>query len=263
MDSATHDAWTEGQAYDAYMGRWSRRLAQAFLAWIEPPAEGDWIDVGCGTGALTAAAVAGWRPRSVLSLDPAEGFLEVARGAVPDPRVTFVAGDALQLPTGDASVDVAVSALVINFVPDPAAALAEMRRVLRPGGLLGFCVWDYPGGGLGFVDAFWKEAAGVDPRAAALDEATRFEICSPDGLLALCAKAGLARAGLAPLTVATDFADFADYWRPFTLGAGPAPGFCRTLAPEAREALRDRLAARLGPGPIRLPARAWAVRARV
>lgn len=256
-DDARHDAWTAGDSYEAYMGRWSRLLAARFLDRLGV-AGADWVEVGCGTGALTAAILAAAAPRTLLAVEPSADFLARARAAIDDPRVRFEPGRAEALPAGDASADVAASGLVLNFVPDRTAALREMRRILRPGGRLAFYVWDYPGGGLAFVDAFWKAAAELDPAAAPLDEALRFAACTREGLAADCAAAGLA-AEIEPLTIPTRFPDFEDYWRPFTLGAGPAPGYCGSLPAEHRAALRQRLEARLGTGPIALEARAWAV----
>lgn len=259
-DEAKHDAWTAGQSYEAYMGRWSRQVAAAFLARLDAPAGADWVELGCGTGALTAAVLAAGAPRSLVAVDPSEDFLAAARAAVPDPRVRFERGQAGALPVADATIDVAVSGLVLNFVPDRPAALADLLRALRPGGRLAFYVWDYAGGGLEFVDRFWKAAAELDPAAAALDEARRFPFTTRHAIAAECAAAGFEDVGVEPVEIATVFADFADFWTPFTLGAGPAPGYCASLAPERRAALRERLEGRLGSGPIAMRARAWAAR---
>jgi hypothetical protein len=132
--------------------------------------------------------------------------------------------------------------------------------VLKPAGVLAFYVWDYPGGGMGMIDVFWKAAAELDQRAAALDEAMRFPFCTREGLATFCQDAGLASPLIEPIETETEFADFDAFWHPFTLGAGPAPGYCMSLPVDAREALRQRLRKQLGTGPIRLPARAWAVK---
>ena len=262
-DAAKHDAWAAGRSYEAYMGLWSRLVAAAFLARLRPPAGADWVELGCGTGALTAAVVAACAPRSLLAVDPSEDFLVAARAAVPDPRVRFERGQGGALPMADGAADVAVSGLVLNFVPDRRAALVDLRRVLRPGGRLAFYVWDYAAGGLAFVDRFWKTAAELDPAAAALDEARRFPFTTRDAIAAECAGAGFDAVAVEPVEIDTVFADFADFWTPFTLGAGPAPGYCASLDPERRAALRDALEARLGSGgPIAMRARAWAAHGR-
>jgi ubiquinone/menaquinone biosynthesis C-methylase UbiE len=261
--SAGFDAWSAGQSYDHYMGRWSRQLAAEFVTWLAPPRDAAWLDIGCGTGALTATILADCAPRSVLSIDPSEGFLAHARSTIADRRVRFEVAGAQALPAGDRSVDVAASALVLNFVPDRQAALAEMLRVLKPEGLLAFYVWDYPNGGIGFIDAFWKAAARHDPSAAALDEAARFPFCTADGLAEMCRTAGFHSIVVEPLEIETVFPGFEAFWLPFTLGAGPAPGYCASLSEDGRAALKAALAEAIGPDrPIRLPARAWAVKAR-
>lgn len=262
-ENQRHDAWEAGQSYETYMGRWSALIADRFLEWLDPPRGADWADIGCGTGALARAILKRADPASVVGIEPSPGFVAHARALTPDDRARFVEGGAEALPLPDASLDVAASALVLNFVPDRIKALTEMRRALRPGGMLGFYVWDYPGGGMGFIDAFWKAAAKLDPAAAALDEAARFPFCTRDGLMALCAEAGLA-ADVIALEADTVFPSFDDFYFPFTLGAGPAPGYLASLEAGRQAALRDELAAQLDRGgAVSLTARAWAVRARL
>lgn len=282
-ETTRHDAWAAGDNYDAYMGRWSRLVAPRFLDWLGAPRAdreaadlsrsvnpldnlggGDWLEVGCGTGALAAAILARGNPRSLLGIDPSAGFVATARKNLPDPRASFEVGDAQALAVPAASKDAIVSGLVLNFVPDRARALAEMKRVARPGACVGFYVWDYPGGGMQMMRAFWRAATTLDPNAAELNEDRRFPFCTPDGLTALARAAGLANVECEAIEVPTVFKDFADYWRPFTLGTGPAPGYCASLAPESRERLRQRLEQSLprgADGAISLQARAWAVRA--
>jgi ubiquinone/menaquinone biosynthesis C-methylase UbiE len=265
-EASRHDAWQAGDNYEAYMGRWSRQVAPRFLDWLEAPAGGDWLDVGCGTGALSAAILERYGPRSLVAIDPSEGFLAAARARVPDPRVLFRAGDAQALPFEAASRDVVVSGLMLNFVPDRPKALAEMKRVARPGATVGFYVWDYVGGGLEFLRAFWTAAAALDPAAAELTEDRRFPFCTPAALTELMRGAGFAPVACAPIEVATVFRDFEDYWHPFTLGAGPAPGYCVSLAAEARQRLKQALQdslRRSADGSIALTARAWALKSTV
>ncbi|RAI03932.1 SAM-dependent methyltransferase [Acuticoccus sediminis] len=259
--SSQHDAWTAGHSYEHYMGRWSRVIAWRFLEWLDPPERRDWLEIGCGTGALTATILAKCDPASILATDQSDDFVRHAADTMHDERVRFETAEARALPVGDASVDIVTSGLVLNFIPDKPAALQEMRRVLRPGGLVAFYVWDYPGGGMGFIDAFWRAAAACDPAAASLDEGKRFPFCTAEGLKGLCEEAGLADIAVTPLEVTTRFDDFNAFWRPFTLGAGPAPGYCRNLEEPQREALKHKLAEEVGTdGAIELPARAWAAR---
>ncbi len=263
-ETTRHDAWQAGDSYDAYMGRWSRQIAPRFLEWLAVPAGLDWLEIGCGTGALSATILARCSPRSLLCIDPSEGFVARARTNVPDGRVQFQVGDAQALTAASDSRDAVVSALVLNFVPDKLKALAEMQRVARTGATIGFYVWDYPGGGLQFLRAFWLAAAALDPAAADLTEDRRFPDCTADGLSELARQAGLASAECTALEVPTVFKDFDDYWVPFTLGAGPAPGYCSSLDPAARQRLQEKLRRdlpRQDDGSIAFTARAWAVKA--
>ncbi len=263
-ETARHDAWQAGDSYDQYMGRWSRQIAPAFLDWLAVPNDLDWLEVGCGTGALSAAIVAQCRPKSLVSIDPSEGFLAKARANVPDPRAAFQVGDAQELPVDTASKDVCVSALVLNFVPNKERALAEMKRVTRARARIAFYVWDYPGGGVEFMRAFWNAATALDPSARDLTEDRRFPFCTRDGLVDLAKTAGLADVEATAIEMPTVFKDFEDYWRPFTLGAGPAPGYCSSLPADKRQTLKDALSntlPRRSDGSIHLTTRAWAIRA--
>ena len=263
-ETARHDAWSAGDSYDRYMGRWSRRIAPRFLDWLDIPSGREWLEVGCGTGALSAAILARCSPGSLLAIDPSAGFIETARANVPDERAEFRVGDAQALPVEDGSADVIASGLVLNFVPDRIKALSEMRRVARPGAPIGFYVWDYPGGGIEFMRAFWTAATALDPGAMDLTEGRRFPFCTPEGLRTLVREAGLHVLDHAAIEAPTVFTDFDDYWQPFTLGAGPAPGYCASLDAEHRERLRRKLEdtlPRQPDGSIRLNARAWAVKA--
>jgi SAM-dependent methyltransferase len=264
-DTARHDAWQAGNSYEQYMGRWSRQIAPLFLKWLDVPAGAEWLEVGCGTGALTAAIVSQCDPKRVVAIDPSSGFLQTAQNNVGDPRVEFLTGDAQALDVAEASKDAIVSGLVLNFVPDRAKALAEIRRVARPGARIGFYVWDYPGGGIQFMRAFWNAATSLDPNVADLSEGRRFPFCTSDGLRNLAREANLSSIEITALEAASVFRDFEDYWRPFTLGAGPAPGYCMSLAPDARERLRTKLSETLprqADGTIHLTTRAWALKAR-
>jgi len=254
------DAWRAGQSYETYMGNRSRWVAMKFTRWLEPPRDSDWIEVGCGTGALTGTVLHDCAPRSILAIDTSQELLAYARGVIPDARVRFEPADAMHLPAESGTLDVAASALVLNFLADRDAALIEMQRVLKPGGLVGFYVWDYPGGGMQVIDRFWKAAAELDEKARELDEARRFPFCTRDGIAALCADAGLVSTDVEAISIDMAFASFEEFWHPFTLGAGPAPGYCSSLDDDRRAALRASLARRLGHGPIFLTARAWAAR---
>ena len=255
------EVWAAGDAYEPYIGRWSRLVARELLAWLGPAAGGSWLDVGCGTGALAATVLATADPAAVVGLDPSAGFLASARSRLDDRRARFVVADARRLPLAGARFDAVVSGLVLNFVPDPAAAAAEMARVARPGGRVAAYVWDYAGG-MELIRRFWDAAAALDPAAAELDEGRRFPLCQPEPLAGLFRDAGLAEVAVRPIQVPTVFRDFDDYWTPFLGGQGPAPGYVLSLDGAGRAALREELATRLpaaADGSIALAARAWAV----
>jgi len=263
MSGQRHDdPWLAGDAYEAYMGRWSRPLAREFAGWLRAPAAGHWLEFGCGTGALTAAILEQCAPASVVACDPAEPLVAHARRSLGGERASFVVADAAGLPRRDGGFDAVVSGLVLNFVPEPTRVLAAVRERLRPGGTAAACVWDYAEG-MEFLRVFWDEAVALDPRAAALDEGARFPLCREPALGALFREAGFAGVETGAVGIDTDFAAFEDYWAPFLRGTGPAPGYVAGLDDGAREALRWRLERRLPAdrdGRIRLRARAWAVK---
>jgi SAM-dependent methyltransferase len=266
ISASRHDVWQVADRYEIYMGRWSRQLAPRFLDWLGAADGLDWLEIGCGTGALSAAILERCNPKSLVSIDPSDGFVTAARAMIPDLRAEFRVGDAQALAINSASRDVIASALVLNFVPDRRKALVEMKRVARAGGTIGFCVWDYPGGGVEFMHAFWNAAIALDAKARDLAEDKRFPFCTPDGLAYLMMSSGLTRIECTPIEVPTWFRDFDDYWYPFTLGAGPAPGYCVSLPWEDQQRLKEKLQDTLPlreDGSILLKARAWAVKALV
>jgi len=255
------DTWERGDPYELYVGRWSRRIAPRFLAWMDRPAVGRWLDVGCGTGALSAAILDHCAPLSVVGVDPSDGFLGVAARRLGG-RARFLAGNAAAIPLDDGACDVVVSGLVLNFVPDLPAALAEMRRVAAAGGSIAAYVWDYADG-MEVIRRFWDTAASLDPAAARLHEGTRFPVCTPAALTAAFAAAGLADVATTSLEVTARFDGFEDYWRPFLGGQGPAPAYAMSLPEDRRARLRDALASAVqvaADGALSLRARAWAVR---
>ncbi|MEU6765034.1 class I SAM-dependent methyltransferase [Streptomyces sp. NPDC046853] len=245
------------------MGRWSRLVADEFVTWLGCRDGLRWVDVGSGTGALTGAVAARCRPRQVVGVDPSAGFVGTARADAPA-SACFVVGDGMSLPVRRAGCDVAVSGLVLNFLPVPGAAVAEAARIVRPGGPVAAYVWDYAEG-MEFLGRFWAAACSVDPAAAELDERRRFPVCDPERLRSMWTDAGLVDVDVVPLEVVTAFTGFADLWEPFLAGQGPAPGYVAALTPSARDRLRDTLRATVPTRPdgaIELTARAWAVRGR-
>jgi len=257
--------FAQSHAYEPFMGRWSRRLAPLFVDFAGVEDGESVLDVGSGTGAL-AAAILDARPTAhVTGVDVAPDYVAAARqrgrrGA------RFVLGDAQALDFADGTFDRAVSMLAMNFVRDPARALAEQIRVTRPGGLIAAAVWDY-GDGMQMLRAFWNAAVAADPAADARDE-RHMPLCRHGELSALWLSQGMRAVGERPLTIQQPFASFDDYWSPFLGGQGPAGAFVAGLAEESRDTLRERLRRLLvggdgagnGGGPFTLTARAWAVK---
>jgi SAM-dependent methyltransferase len=256
--------WASGAAYEPYIGRWSRLVAREFLAWLAVPPESRWLDVGCGTGALSATILAVAQPATVTGIDASEGYAAYAHEQIRDGRAQFRQGDAEALPFRDEGFDATVSGLVVNFLPEPSLGLAEMARVTRPGGTVAVYVWDYSDG-MQLIRHFWDAATALDPAAVELDESRRFPICHPEALERLFTDAGVEDVAVRAVDVPTVFRDFDDYWSRFLGGQGPAPGYATSLSEERRAVLRERIRADLpisADGSIQLSARAWAVRGR-
>lgn len=264
-DAARMDVWAQGAAYERYVGRWSRLVADDFLRWIDIPPGRAFLDVGCGTGELSRRILEHHAPARLVGVDSSEGFIAHARAHIADKRAEFRVGDARSLPVEDGAFDATVSGLVLNFVPDQPKAVAEMRRATRPGGKIAVYVWDYAGE-MQMMRRFWDAAAALNPAARDLDEGPRFPVCRPDALSALFAAAGLHNIETEAIDIPTVFENFDDYWSPFLGGQGPAPGYCMSLSEPDRVALRERIRTSLPPdngGRIRLIARAWAVQGTV
>lgn len=256
------DQWAAGSNYERFMGRWSRRLAPLFVSWLPVRAGAHWLDVGCGTGALSEAICSSAEPASVTACDPSESFIRHARQQQDDPRLRFVVGGAGNLPGRPGGYDSVASAFVLNFLPEPEAAIEEMRRIASPGGLISACVWDYAGR-MEFLRRFWDCAAELDPRARGVDEGVRFPICGREPLEQLFLGTRLGEVVCEPLEITTRFANFADFWTPFLGGTGPAPSYVAGLSAELRAALAVSLERSLPvepDGAVSLVARAWAVR---
>lgn len=257
------DSWASGAAYEPYVGRWSRLVAREVIAWLHAPAGRRWLDAGCGTGAVTETILAAAAPTAVTGVDSSEAYLAYARARIQDPRASFEQGDLQGLPFEDRAFDVALSGLVLNFVPDQRRAVLELARVVRPRGAVAVYLWDYAGE-MQFMRYFWDAAMALDPKAP--DEGNRFPICRPEPLKALFAEAGLQEVDVRAVDIPTVFRDFDDFWIPFLGAQGAAPRYTMALPEDMRAALRERLRAQLptaADGAISLIARAWAVRGTV
>jgi SAM-dependent methyltransferase len=260
MTEAASD-FARARGYDFLMGRWSALLARELIRFIELEEVGSVLDVGCGTGSLTAAILATTRATAVVGVDTSRAFIEEARRRVRDPRVRFEIGDAQRLPFPGASFDAAASMLVFNFIPHAALATIEMRRVTRADGVVAACVWDY-GGGMTMLRWFWDAAVALDPSVAALHE-RHMPLCRPGELLLLWRASGLQGVREGAIDIQMHFSSFDDYWKPFLEGIGPAGRYAMSLPRAARQALESKLRADYwGDAPskgLMLPARAWAV----
>jgi SAM-dependent methyltransferase len=254
-----------GSSYENYMGRWSRRVARDFVDWLAVPAGARWLDVGCGTGALTRAILDRAGPAAVDGVDPSDAFVRHASQELAgDSRARFQLADAQELPFERGSVDIVVSGLVLNFISDPGNAVVEMARVTKTNGTVAGYVWDYSGE-MQLLRAFWDAAVELDPAAEKLDEGRRFPIAGPEPLAQTFAAAQLRDVSTRAIDTQTVFPSFDDYWQPFLGGQGPAGAYAVSLDSGKQGALRERVRGSLpdaGDGSISLVARAWAVRGR-
>jgi SAM-dependent methyltransferase len=243
--------FSEGDGYERFMGRWSRRLAPRFVTFAGVTKGDRVLDVGSGTGALAAAATAVESAR-VTGIEPSPAYVRYAQEHA---NARFEVGDALALPFPDDAFDRTLSMLVLNFVPDAAAALQQMIRVTRPGGVVAAAVWDYSDG-MQMLRTFWDAAVALDPDAAPRDE-RHMPLCTRGALPELWRTHGLQDVDEQPLTIDMAFASFDDYWQPFLCGQGPAGAYVSSLSESARRALESKLRADVD---LMMRARAWAAR---
>jgi SAM-dependent methyltransferase len=255
---------SDGAAYELFLGRWTKLLAPALLDFADLPPDGALLDVGTGTGSLAFATTARWPTRHVIGIDIAAPYVDYARSQAREPFPAFQTGDATKLDFGEGMFAASVAQLVLNFVPDATAAIREMRRVTRPGGIVAAAVWDFRGG-LVYQRLFWDTAAGIDPNAgAARDRLFSGALALPDGLPTLFRDAGLAEIQIGSITIRMNYADFNDYWQPMLGGQGPVGTYVGSLSDDMRRRIEDavRLAYLSGApdGERSLTATAWAVR---
>jgi ubiquinone/menaquinone biosynthesis C-methylase UbiE len=251
----------DGAAYERMMGNWSRLAGDIFLDWLAPRSGLRWIDIGCGNGAFTELLVERCAPAEVHGIDPSEAQLAFAR-ARPAARVAkFRQGDAMALPFSEDRFDAAVMALVLFFVPDPANGVAEMMRVVCPGGTVANYVWDMLGGGVPLEPIQVEmRAMGVTPLLPPHSNASRME-----ALRDLWTDAGLDAIETREITVQRTFVDFDDFWTTSLLGSSVGPTVA-AMAPRDVELLKTRVRTRLpadAAGRITYRARANAVKGRV
>jgi ubiquinone/menaquinone biosynthesis C-methylase UbiE len=257
----TH-TFDDGAAYERFMGRWSRAAGAIFLDWIAPPKEARWLDVGCGTGVFTELVLDRCSPATVIAIDPSAAQIELAHGKPVARRADFRIADAQTLPFPDDTFDVVASALVINFIPRPARALAEMRRVARPGGVLAGYVWDFAGGrSPGSLLRRAMRRIGADDPSVSGTETSRL-----DAVRQLFAQAGLQQITGRTIDVTVSFPDFDDFWRSQTQRSNPTSKMIAALPESDRAKLIAAVRTELSAGPdgtFAYSARANAIKARV
>lgn len=265
MTGAEAKMFTMSAGYERFMGRWSRILAPAHVAFAGVKDGDRVLDVGTGTGALASAVEAATKSSQIVGIDPSEAFISYAKKNAKSGRSRFEVGDAQVLQFNDASFDHTMALLVMNFVPDHNKAIAEMRRITRPQGVVSACVWDY-NAGMQMLRFFWDEVVALDSAMAPKDE--RHMKLSREGQLAeLWKKAGLVNVHEKPLVIEQAYTSFNDYWEPFLKGAGPGGAYVVSLSDERRQQLEARIRKRLlgdrRDGPFVLKAQAWCVRGEV
>jgi SAM-dependent methyltransferase len=256
--------FTASSGYERYMGRWSRILAPPYIGFAGVKNGQHILDVGTGTGALASALEVAMTSSEVIGIDPSEGFVSYAKRNARSGRVSFEVGDAQALRFGDASFDQTMSLLAMNFVPDHHKAIAEMRRVTRPRGVVSSCVWDY-NAGMQSLRFFWDEVVALDPKMEPSDE-RNMKLTREGQLGELWRRAGLVNVQEGPLVIEQAYESFDDYWEPFLTGVGPGGAYVASLAEESRRQLEARVRMRLlgdRGGAFVLKARAWSVRGEV
>lgn len=251
--------WNDPVGYEAYVGHWSRSLAPRFLHWLALPAGLKWLDVACGTGALTSVILQHCAPNEVVGIDASAEYLASAGASCQDPRVQFLIGDANVLSFPSTSFDVSVSALALNFIAHD-RALGEQRRVVRPGGIIAAYVWDYAGE-YEFARRFWDAALSIDWRAAAYDPGRKAAICSEQSLRKALVAVGCKNVQTCALDDEGEFPSREAYWRTFDGRQGSTSEYLSLLTDQERLRLEDAVLSNMNPtGPVKLKVRALAVK---
>ena len=235
--SEAANLFPDGEAYEVLMGRWSRLVGDQFIDWLDAPKGLRWLDVGCGNGAFTERVISRCAPTEVVGIDPSQEQLAYAVARSGTKLAKFQTGDAQNLAFADGSFDVAVMALVLSFLPDPAKAVAEMVRVVRPGGWVATYIWDIPGGGLPHAPFHTAmKSLGISlPIPAGSGNSQR------DSMLALWQQSGLKSVDVTVIRIQTTYVDFDEFWNTSTVRVGPLSKAINEMPSSMRERLRSRL----------------------
>ncbi len=258
------DKWNNSDSYEYFMGRWSSLMAVSFLEWLNVPAGKNWLDIGCGTGALSEAIEKQANPHTLSGIDASKFFIDKAKQRLLKPHI-YTAATVDHLPFENEKFEILVSGLAFNFFPDPEKALLEIKRVSKPKAIIAAYVWDYAGK-MEFLRYFWDAAYSLDSNTKNLDEGIRFPICNTEKLSALFQKMVLKNVVTSFLDIETVFKDFDDYWNPFLGGQGPAPGYLQSLDTKSQLRLKNEIQQRITletDGSIRLIGRAIVVKGTV
>jgi len=259
--SGIKDKWNDGDPYEYFMGRWSSLMALEFLKWLNVGSNKNWLDVGCGTGALSEAIELNCKPQKLTCIDPSESFIEKVKRRI-SIIGEFVVGGVDRMPFENDCFDIIVSGLALNFFPNLEIALSELKRVSKPNAVIAAYVWDYSGR-MDFLRYFWDAAYQIDPKSRELDEGLRFPICNSDNLVKLFKHTKLKDVESAHLDIDTIFKDFDDYWKPFLGLQGPAPSYLASLNNRLQEDLKNIIKERFqfeSDGSIKMLGRAIAIR---
>jgi len=238
--SESPNLFGDGKAYERLMGRWSRLAGEKFLDWLGPAKNLKWIDVGCGNGAFTEVLLARCAPASVIGVDPSDGQLAYARGRPGTKGADFRVADAQALPFPDNSFDAATMALVIVFVPDPLKAARELARVVRPGGVAGTYMWEFPDGVPLAPLAAAMQDLGLTP-----PERPNVQASARDAMRSIWKDAGFTALETEVVRIRVNFSSFDDFWESNTMPVGPAGKALSELAPSVREQLKKKVRERL------------------
>jgi SAM-dependent methyltransferase len=253
--------FTAAETYERLMGRLSRILASQFIEFAAVQQGSSVLDVGCGTGSLSATLAQTTKAARIVGIDPSAPFVEYARAYNADPRLTFEIGDAQELPYDDPAFDATLALLVMNFIPDAKKAAREMRRVTRTGGTMATAMWDNTGRNE-LMNTFWSAAFALDPDVKR-EDVRPGTFGSDDALSDLWTATGLRGIETKELNIECGFSSFDDYWSP-RAAEGPTAAYIRTLPQVRQELLQERLRNDIfhnrPDGPFTLKAKAWAVR---